>query len=547
MEQMKPKILESQIQEALNRKQNGAYGFIYVTTNLLNGKRYCGQKAYGCDSHWKSYLGSGTQLTMAVAKYGKENFSREIIEYGYSKQELDQLEMKWIAHYGAVFDDNWYNIGFGGHYNCNRGEDSWNAALTEAQVKEIIERLLNGEFPVDIAKDYGVAPSIIGRIRNHKSWTHLTKDVDFEINHKVHSPVVQYDFSGNAVGRYSTIQSAANALGIRQGVISGACNGVYKTAAGYIWKHERDAVDKISEDELKRLTTSKPSSRVRAVCQYDLDGKFLQKYDNCVEAGKAVNINSRNICSVINGKHKTAAGFIWKVFDGSTNDLSYDEVEYYTTVEGSQRVVQFNFDGERIKEYMSAASAAKKLNISFSGILNACEGIYKQSGGFIWKYANQAPDHISENELFALLQKKDSPYTKEICQFDLRGNLIKIHHSLAHAAKEFDTTAATIQGACVGNSKTSCGFIWRYRERLIGDCIPQEEIVAVNTRKVSTKNRQPVRQLDTNGNVIAEFSSVKAAGLSVGVGSDAISHVCRGVNKTAGGFRWEYCNKAIGQ
>lgn len=67
------------------------YGFIYITTNLIDGKRYIGQKKF--DSYWKSYLGSGKHLREAVKKYGKENFSRNIVAIAYSKEELDDAEI----------------------------------------------------------------------------------------------------------------------------------------------------------------------------------------------------------------------------------------------------------------------------------------------------------------------------------------------------------------------------------------------------------------------------------------------------------------------
>ena len=56
------------------------YGFIYITTNHINGKKYIGQKKYDKYDYWKTYLGSGILLSRAINKYGRENFSKEIIE-----------------------------------------------------------------------------------------------------------------------------------------------------------------------------------------------------------------------------------------------------------------------------------------------------------------------------------------------------------------------------------------------------------------------------------------------------------------------------------
>jgi len=88
------------------------WGFIYLTTNMVNGKKYIGQKIFKND--WKSYLGSGKLILRAIEKNGKENFSREIIAIAYSKDELNQLEIEFIKNHDAVEDKDYYNIGYGG-------------------------------------------------------------------------------------------------------------------------------------------------------------------------------------------------------------------------------------------------------------------------------------------------------------------------------------------------------------------------------------------------------------------------------------------------
>lgn len=92
------------------------YGFIYITTNCINGRRYLGQKKFRVN--WKYYKGSGKLLKQAIKKYGTKNFVRDIVAFAYSKEELDKLEIEWISNYDAVKDNNFYNIANGGEGFC---------------------------------------------------------------------------------------------------------------------------------------------------------------------------------------------------------------------------------------------------------------------------------------------------------------------------------------------------------------------------------------------------------------------------------------------
>ena len=93
---------------------NQYYGFIYVTTNHLNNKKYIGKKTYDSYNRWKTYLGSGILLNRAIKKYGSENFSKEIIENCNSLEELNDREKYWINHFNAVESDDYYNCAIGG-------------------------------------------------------------------------------------------------------------------------------------------------------------------------------------------------------------------------------------------------------------------------------------------------------------------------------------------------------------------------------------------------------------------------------------------------
>ena len=45
----------------------------------------------------KRYLGSGIRLKEEVQKYGRKFFTKEILAYAYSQEELNQLEKEWIS------------------------------------------------------------------------------------------------------------------------------------------------------------------------------------------------------------------------------------------------------------------------------------------------------------------------------------------------------------------------------------------------------------------------------------------------------------------
>ena len=87
-------------------------GFIYLTTNNINNKKYIGQKHY--DKNSDSYLGSGKILKLAIDKYGKNNFSRITLCDCYSDKELNEKEKYYIDLYNACENDEFYNISDGG-------------------------------------------------------------------------------------------------------------------------------------------------------------------------------------------------------------------------------------------------------------------------------------------------------------------------------------------------------------------------------------------------------------------------------------------------
>lgn len=97
-------------------------GYIYKITNLVNGKIYIGQHSKNDNSLNKldeSYWASGIKINNAFKKYGYNNFSREILCWCESYEELNNKEIFYIKEFNSTNNDIGYNIAEGGNNGGN--------------------------------------------------------------------------------------------------------------------------------------------------------------------------------------------------------------------------------------------------------------------------------------------------------------------------------------------------------------------------------------------------------------------------------------------
>lgn len=88
-------------------------GYIYKTTNLINGKVYIGQHQF-LDFD-PSYYGSGTVILRAIKKYGKENFKVELLCWAETVEALNEIEVTFIKSYNTTNRKIGYNVSKGGN------------------------------------------------------------------------------------------------------------------------------------------------------------------------------------------------------------------------------------------------------------------------------------------------------------------------------------------------------------------------------------------------------------------------------------------------
>lgn len=87
---------------------------LYCFTNLINGKQYIGITKQDVSKRWKSGKGykKSTRIGSAIAKYGWNNFKREILFDNLTQEQAVELEKKYIIKLDTI--NNGYNVQEGG-------------------------------------------------------------------------------------------------------------------------------------------------------------------------------------------------------------------------------------------------------------------------------------------------------------------------------------------------------------------------------------------------------------------------------------------------
>lgn len=114
------------LSEGVELNEN-SFGFIYEITNNIINKKYIGKKQCfmrikrkplkgykrnrisKAESDWKNYTSSSKDLNEDIVKYGKENFTFNIIKTCDSKWSLAYFEIKEQLERNVLLREDYYN------------------------------------------------------------------------------------------------------------------------------------------------------------------------------------------------------------------------------------------------------------------------------------------------------------------------------------------------------------------------------------------------------------------------------------------------------
>jgi hypothetical protein len=361
--------------------------------------------------------------------------------------------------------------------------------------------------------------------------------VEFESKTVMHDTVtvLQFDMEGKFIREYKSLKSASVITHIDGHQISACMRGEQKSAGGYQWRYKKDLPFKKKSIDISPVQYL-PSPRAHPILQFDLKGNFIKEYPTILEAEKHVNTSYSSISKSALGEYETAGGFQWRYKDDpifKKGVVKIAPVRKHLRP-SSKPILQFGLDGKFIKEYSSIKEAGRAMG-KWDQLIGQCaKGRLRFAYGFQWKYKNDPrfAHGITGIEAVTPLQQF---MPTAILQFDLEGNFIKEHDSIASAARCVGVSQGSI-GLCVGGKlKMSANFQWRNKEKFeSGGAVKKIEPL-----KKITKGKGPVLQFDIRGKFVKEYASIREAACKTGVLEGSIRNcLYRIYNKSAGNFQW---------
>lgn len=200
----------------------------------------------------------------------------------------------------------------------------------------------------------------------------------------------------------------------------------------------------------------------------------------------------------------------------------------------SRRVLQFDLNGEFIKEHINAMRVAEELEKPDVGIYDCLNGNINHAYGYLWRFKEEC-EFIDGKYKIKLPEKcilQDVP----VVQISKNGEYINRFNNCVDASlyisnnssnKNIKSIESVIRACCklYGNCKSASGFYWMFENEYLNNGFD------INKYKKGSSSKSVI-QYDINGNFMAKFRSAREASKITGIHWSLISQICTKVKKS---------------
>jgi len=195
---------------------------------------YVGQTTQDPEIRLRAHRGSSfrktsqeyyTDKSVWIREHGKSNIGFFILESN-PRDGLDQAERRWIEKLGTMRPQG-VNMATGGYAGAGRpGELNPSCKLSEAQVKEIIDKIANDPTctSYSLARDYNVTKTLILKIDHGELWGDIPRPKGTRVlskrNPKRHLTPYQRSEIMRLAAMGETTSKIASAVGASWGTVN---------------------------------------------------------------------------------------------------------------------------------------------------------------------------------------------------------------------------------------------------------------------------------------------------------------------------------------
>lgn len=307
-----------------------------------SGKVYIGQTKFteNPNKRWRNGLHykECTSFYRAIKKYGWNNIKHYIIATNLTSKEADFFEMIFIKIYKKC--GICYNINDGGK-GC---PGFWESKEGKEYAKHIVRGVQHPKFGTHLSEETKRKISIANKGKVYrKGYKHSLETIE-KIRKSRSVKVYQFSKNGDFIQKWNSLTEIEVALGYFTSNISKCLSGKIISAYGYIWS----------------LTNNFPGVRQKKQNVHPRTQNTIDKWRHSME-----------------GKFGRAKG----------HKLTDEQKEKLRQCNPFKKpVIQYSASGKFIAEWNSASEASRFVEIPKSCICRCCNGKFKTSKGFIWKW-----------------------------------------------------------------------------------------------------------------------------------------------------------------
>ena len=227
----------------LSNEQLNLQSVIYKIINNINNKIYIG-KTSNIKRRLSQYnymlrfnLLHNSHLQSSILKYGRENFTFEILEFS-NEENLNNREKYWINFYKSYNPKFGYNKTFGGDGLIATEEIKLKISNSLIGITHSNKRKLNQS-----ESHKGKTLSDETKIKQSNSQKIRFQENSEIIKHRLamsKEPIIQLELDGTFIKEFISIREAERMTKIHSSTISRVCKNKRKSAGNYLWMYKKD-------------------------------------------------------------------------------------------------------------------------------------------------------------------------------------------------------------------------------------------------------------------------------------------------------------------